>query len=116
MGDKIGPPRQNLADGADHAGNVLDTVDDQILFICKDDIAVLSHDLNDQFFAAKVAHFVQVLNVQMDDPFKARLGNVCDAAVLQVLSKKHAKAGGSHRGLFICFGQIQKGEGGVCGS
>ena len=41
-------------------GNMLDAVNDRTICICKNDIAVLSHDLNDQLLPAQVTHLIEV--------------------------------------------------------
>ncbi len=56
--DKIVPTGQYFPDGADHAGNVFDAVDDHIFLVAEDDIAVLAHHFDDQLLAAQVAQFV----------------------------------------------------------
>ena len=52
---------------------MLDTVDDHSFFITENNIAVLAHDLNDQGFAAQISKFIQVLDLEADDPFQGRL-------------------------------------------
>ena len=42
---------------------MLDTVDDPLFLVAKDDVAVLSHDLNDQLLPAQVAELIQVFDV-----------------------------------------------------
>ena len=50
MGDRneIIPAGKNLADGADHAGDMFDAVDNHILVIDKDNVTVLAHDFNNE--------------------------------------------------------------------
>ena len=40
--------------------NMLDAVNNRTICICKNDIAVLSHDLNDQLLPAQVTHLIEV--------------------------------------------------------
>ena len=47
--------------------DVLDTVDDASVQITENNVAVFSHDLDDQFFPAQVTHLIQMLNIQVDD-------------------------------------------------
>ena len=55
--------------------------------ITKDNIAVLSHDLYDQFLPAEITQFVQMLNLKVNDPFQSRLINVDDSATTDMLSQ-----------------------------
>ena len=58
LGDEIGSPRQHLADRADLSGHMLDAVNDGAVLLAENDVAVLSHDFHNQFFAAQVPHLV----------------------------------------------------------
>ena len=57
-GNKIASSRQNFPDGAHHAGNMLDAVDNRIALVNENNIAVFSHYLHGQPLAAEVAHLV----------------------------------------------------------
>lgn len=48
---------------------MLDAVDDFIFFIHEDDVAVLSHQLNNQTFVTKVAHVVVMLYMKLNNTF-----------------------------------------------
>ena len=50
---------------------MLDTVDDLVLFVAEDDVAVFPHDLDDQCLLAQVAKLVQMLDPKLDDPLEA---------------------------------------------
>ena len=41
-------------------GNMLDAVNDRTIRIREDDVAVFSHDLDDQLLLAKITHFIKV--------------------------------------------------------
>ena len=87
---------------------MLNAVNDYILVIGKDQIAVFAHQFNDQLLMAKISHFIEMFYVQMNDAFKSRLRNINNSAVLQVLSKQHAKTGCSHGAYFICLCQVNE--------
>ncbi len=79
--NEIFPARQNFPHRADYAGNVLDTVDDRI-FIAENEIAVLSHNFNNERFLTQVAHFVQMFQADSNDPFQSRLGDIQNSRIL----------------------------------
>jgi len=84
---KIIPSGKNLTYRTHLCGNVLDTVNDLSVLWTKDNIAVLSHDLYDQFLPAEITQFVQMLNLKVNDPFQSRLINVDDSATTDMLSQ-----------------------------
>jgi hypothetical protein len=94
---------------------VLDAVDDLLLIIKKDDIAVLAHQFNDKRVAAEIAHLVEVLYFKAQNTFKTRLGDREDPAVLKVFAKKHTEGGRLKRSLSVFGREIGKGERGVRG-
>lgn len=94
---------------------MLDTVDDHSFFITENNIAVLAHDLNDQGFAAQISKFIQVLDLEADDPFQGRLRNAYDAAICNMFSQKHTEIRRSHRTWFVISGQIDQRQGCTCG-
>ena len=47
---------------------MFDTVDDLILFITEDNVAVFSHDLHNQIFGTQITGFIQMFNSKTDDP------------------------------------------------
>ena len=65
---------------------MLDTVDDHAFVIAEDDVGMLAHQLDDQCFMTKIAHFVQVLDFHIDDSFHMRLINARDAPVGNMLA------------------------------
>ena len=83
------------------AGDVLDAVDDLAALRAEDDVAVLSHDLHDEFLAAQIAHFIQMLNGKVDDTLELRLTNINDTSASDMFPQKHAKVRRCHRGGFI---------------
>lgn len=54
---------------------MLDAVQDHSLVITENNIAVLSHQLYHQEFAAEIAHIVEMLDLKGEYPFQARLGD-----------------------------------------
>ena len=94
---------------------MLDTVDDHSFFITENNIAVLAHDLNDQGFAAQISKFIQVLDLEADDPFQGRLRNAYDATICNMFSQKHTEIRRSHRTWFVISGQIDQRQGCTCG-
>ena len=109
--NKIRPPRQHLTYGTDHSGYMLDAVYDGILFIDQDDIAVLSHDLDNQGLFAQIPHFIQVLHIHTQDTFQPRLGKAEDPGVLQVLTTDHTEIRCRHRTRFVNVRQIDQRQG-----
>ena len=55
---------------------MLDTVDDLILLIAENNIAVFSHELDDQKFTALITHFIQMLNLKTENTLHGRLSPV----------------------------------------
>ena len=51
-------------------------VDDRIVVIAEDDIAVFAHDLDDQAFFLKIAHIVKMLEIKIDDALKPWLRDI----------------------------------------
>ena len=101
--NKVCPSGKHFSDRADHTGNMLDTVNDHIFVIDKDDITVFTHDLNDQLLTAKITHFVQMLYMEVDDSLQPRLGDVGNPAVLQMLSQQHTKTRCRHGTGLVIF-------------
>ena len=46
---------------------------------------------------------------------QTRLGNVCDASVLQMLSEQHTEIRSGHGTGFIALCEVNQGQGGFCG-
>ena len=80
--DKIGLAGENLADGADSGRDTLDAVDDCIVIVAENNVAVLAHDFDHESLMAEVAHLVHMLDLDMDDTLQTRLGNIRDAPIL----------------------------------
>ena len=109
--NKISPSRQHFTHGTHLGGHMLDAVDDLIFRVAEDNIAVFSHDLHHQLLAAGVPQFVQMLNVQPDDPLQPGLGDIHDPPVPDMLAQKHTEVGSRHGAGLIVLRQIDKGEG-----
>lgn len=105
---------QNLADRADQTGNVLDTIQYFVVLIAEDDVAVLSHDFDDQLFAAQITQLIQVFQFKNDDSFQTRLGNGDDTRILNMLSKQHTEIWRGHGAWFIVARQIDERQGSAC--
>lgn len=105
---------QNLADRADQTGNVLDTIQYFVVLIAEDDVAVLSHDFDDQLFAAQITQLIQVFQFKNDDSFQTRLGNGDDTRILDMLSKQHTEIRRGHGAWFIVARQIDERQGSAC--
>ena len=105
---------QNLADRADQTGNVLDTIQYFVVLIAEDDVAVLSHDFDDQLFAAQITQLIQVFQFKNDDSFQTRLGNGDDTRILDMLSKQHTEIRRGHWVWFIVARQIDERQGSAC--
>ena len=105
---------QNLADRADQTGNVLDTIQYFVVLIAEDDVAVLSHDFDDQLFAAQITQLIQVFQFKNDDSFQTRLGNGDDTRILDMLSKQHTEIRRGHGTWFIVARQIDERQGSAC--
>ena len=74
---------------------MLDAVQDHVLVVTEDDVAVLSHKLHDQLLALQVTQLIQMFDVKFQDPLQTRLADGHDPSVLQVLAKQHTEAGGA---------------------
>ena len=80
---------------------MLDTVDDLILLIAENNIAVFSHELDDQKFTALITHFIQMLNLKTENTLHGRLSHCNDTAAADVLTEKHTEIWGSQRTRLI---------------
>ena len=87
---------------------MLDTVDDLILLIAENNIAVFSHELDDQKFTALITHFIQMLNLKTENTLHGRLSHCNDTATADVLAEKHTEIRGSQRTWLIGLGQIDQ--------
>ena len=92
---------------------MFDAVNDLSVRCAEDDVAVFSHDLDDQFFAAQIAQFVQMFDRKMDDPFQFRLPDIDDPSAADVFAQKHAEVRRGHGRGFVCVCQVDKRKGGV---
>ena len=110
MGNEVGPTRQHLPDRTDCQGYVLDAVEDCTVLLGENQVAVLAHQLHDQGLAAEIPHFIQMLDMKMENSLERGLGDRDDAPAAQVLSKQHAKARCGHGCRFIFLCQIDQGQ------
>ena len=92
---------------------MFDAVDDLLLIVKKDDIAVLAHKLNDKCVAAEIAHFVEMFDFKAQYPFKAGLGDREDPAVLQVLAEQHTEGRRLKRCLSVFCREVSQRKRGV---
>ena len=106
--DKVFAAGQDFPHGAHLGGDVFDAVDDLSVRCAEDDIAVFPHDLDDQFFTAQIAQFVQMFDRKMDDPFQFRLPDIDDPSAADVFAKEHAEVRRGHGRRFVCVCQIDK--------
>ena len=68
------------------SGHMFDTVDDLVLFVTEDNVAVFSHDLHNQIFGTQITEFIQMFNSKTDDPLHTRLFDGDDLATSDMLS------------------------------
>ena len=115
VGNEIWLPGKCLPHAADRGGHMLDAVQYHPVLIDKENVAVLSHDLDDEGLLTEIPHFVQMLRLNAQDALQAGLGDAQDPAVLNVLSKEHTEIGGRQGALLVVPCQIRQGEGGVRG-
>ena len=114
--DKIVSSGKDFTHRAHLGGDMLDTVQDHALVIAENDVAVFAHDFYDQRLPAKVTHLIQMLNIEMDDPFQLRLTDRHDPSVSYIFSEQHTEIRCRHGTWFIFFRQIDQRKGGACGN
>ena len=108
---KVSPSRKNLPHGTHLGRHVLDTVDDPVILITENDVAVFAHDLNDKFFTAEISKLIQMLDSKHDNPLKRRLCDGHDSSVCNMFSEKHTEIRGCKRAWFVFVCQIHKRQG-----
>ena len=91
---------------------MLDAVDDHVVLVAENDVAVLAHQFDDELLGAKVSHFIQVLDPEIEDPLHPGLGDGKDPAVLDVLAKQHAEAGSRDGAGLVSGREVGQGKGG----
>ena len=111
--NEIGPPWKDFADRAYQRRDVADAVDDHLLVIEENDIAVLAHDLDDQEMGAQVAHFIAVFHFQTKDPLESGLGDRDNAPVLQMFAQEHTEGRSLKGRLAAGIGQVHERERGI---
>lgn len=90
---------------------MLDAVQDHILVIAENNVAVLAHQLHDQNLVAHVAQLVEMLQLKFHYTFQFRLADGCDPCTADVLAKKHAEVGGSEGTDPVLACEIDQGKG-----
>ena len=73
FGNEIIPSGKHLAHRAHMGGNMLDAVQDHALVIAENNVAVLAHELDDEFFAAGISKLVQMLQMKFHHALHIRL-------------------------------------------
>ena len=73
MGNKVGFSRKYFPHPADHSRNMFDAVKDNAVLLTENNVAVFSHQLDDQLLTAEIAHFIQVFNFNIDNALQSRL-------------------------------------------
>jgi len=68
--NEIRPSRENLAHGTHLCRNMFDTVKDPVVRITEDDVAVFSHDFQNQLLTAEISKLIQMLDLQDNDPLQ----------------------------------------------
>ena len=84
--DKVIASREYLSDRAYLCGDMYDAVEDHVVLIAEDDVAVFSHELDHDEFSPEIAHLIEMLDLDPDDPLQSRLGHGDDPAVCDMLS------------------------------
>ena len=112
-GEHIGFSRQDFSDRAFVVGNTLDGIQNLIVFVCKNQVAVFAHDFQNQVFHSHVAHFVGRLHFDDDDTFKVWLANVNDFAACNVFAQYHAEQWCCHGVFSGVFGDVHPGMTGI---
>ena len=85
---------------------MLDAVDDLPIFITKNNIAVLAHDLHIEIFYRRIAHFIQMLDGKAEHTFHRRLTDRTDASVSDIFAKEHTKIRRIQRAGLVFFCHI----------
>ena len=106
--DEILSSRKNFPDRTHLCRYMFDTVNDLTLIVTENNIAVFSHDLDDQIFPAEVTKFIEMFNCKMNNTLKSRLPDINNAAAADMFTKKHTEVWSSHRTWLILRGQIDQ--------
>ena len=85
--------RQHLALFAHLKIHPAQTVDDSAVTAAENQVGIAAHDLNDQPFLHRLAHFVGTVQNEVQKPLHGRLANFRNTAAHQVLAQQHAKHG-----------------------
>ena len=115
MGDEIRSAGQYFPDGADHPGHMFDTVYNGIPIVTEDNIAVFSHNFNEQRLLAQITQFIQMFYINTDDAFQTRLSDSKDLPVLDIFAQQHTEIGGSHGAGHSIRSEIDQGQGSAGG-
>ena len=87
-------------------GDVFDAVDDGLIFIAENNIAVFSHQFQNQILAPQISHIVIVLDLKVDNPLQLRLPDPQDLSVSHMLAQQHTEIGGGERPGLVGFCDI----------
>ena len=112
-GNKVCSAGKNFSHRAHVGRYVFDTVQNLIVFIAEDNIAVFSHNLHNQIFCAEIAQFVQVFYSKTNDSFHSRLGDGDDPPAANMLSQQHTEIRRSQRAVFVFVCQVSQRKAGV---
>ena len=97
---KVRPPRQNFTKRGSLCGNMTDRIQNDLMLIYKNQIGVLSHQLQNQVFFPKIPEFVIMFNFKTHNPLQGRLCDRQNMTGSNMLPEKHAEVRRSHRAEF----------------
>ena len=101
VGNKVLPAGEHLPDGAGLRRYVLDAVNDPVFLVAENEIAVLSHKLQNQILSAQISQLIVMLDLKMDNPFQIRLPDPDDFSAADMFPKKHTEIRSRHGRRFI---------------
>ena len=95
-------------------GYMLDTINYHSIRIREDNITVLTHDFYNKLLFAQISHLIEVLDREFHDTFKARLADIYDPAISDMLTKQHTEIRSCHRILLRHRQQIDQRQTCIC--
>ena len=110
---EIIPSRQNLPDRADSGTDMFDRINNQALVITENQVAVFSHQFQNQVLLAQIPHLVQMLHGNMKAPLQSRLGNLHNPGILEMLAQQHTETRRRHGTGFVFVCEIDQRQGGI---
>ena len=96
---------QDFADAADVVSDMSCRVEDDIVPVDQDDVALTPHDFHNQLFQAAVAKFVLHFDLHLDDSFEILAGHAADESAADMFSQEHAEHGRGGRILRAFVGR-----------